>query len=488
MPQQATKEAIKIAFAVTFAICFALWLEWDKPYWAGMAALVMGMNESFGHAIHKGRNRILGTIIGAASGVILISLFSQDRFWFLGSLTLMLALCVFMASNKKYGYIATISFIVCLIVASVGGFDSETTFTILLLRLQETFLGVITYSLVYRFIWPKESEEAFFLQFSQVRAKLVASYEILALSTQKQAIRHPNNTFHLNVNIQTLYDLVSMPLKGSYRLSQYRQLWKDRVKAMFVAQYCLTLLQEKLRTEGTIEGDFINQQAPIKNPLLLLKSTIAYLKILESAIEISLDTTIDYKSVKKTPCPKRIVVAYQYLPEQAKSNLLAKKDYLQDGKKALKAVSIFVTSLLLWIYLPIPDSYMFPLNAGVFATILAVLPDNAVKDWMIGYLGFGALYIAQYVFLLPGLTEVWQLAIFYFANIFLLWKVFYKPQQLGFRVIGGNMLMMMTMGALHLTPVYDVETSLSMLVYMMFGLMVTQFYIHLFSVRMTPNS
>jgi hypothetical protein len=230
---------------------------------------------------------------------------------------------------------------------------------------------------------------------------------------------------------------------------------------MFVVQYCFSL----------IETDLHNHKPVIKHHQTLLKSAIAYLKQDDDSIA----------------CPKRILMAYRHLPSEAQSTLYAPKNYRLDSIKALEAVTIFASALLLWIYLPIPDSYLFPLNVGVFSCILVTLPDKAVKDWMIGYLVFGVIYTAQYVLIMPKMTEVWQLAIFYFVNIFMLWKIFAKPKLFAFRVLGGNVMMMMTMSALHQTPSYDVATSLSMLVYMMLGLMLTQFYIHIFSHLSRPK-
>lgn len=59
-----TKEAIKVGLSIAISICLALWFGWEKPYWAAIAVVVMAVNESFAHSIQKGKNRILGTLLG----------------------------------------------------------------------------------------------------------------------------------------------------------------------------------------------------------------------------------------------------------------------------------------------------------------------------------------------------------------------------------------------------------------------------------------
>ncbi|HCG5516570.1 TPA: FUSC family protein, partial [Vibrio parahaemolyticus] len=72
MLSSSTKEAIKAALSIVVAICLALWFQWEKPYWTAIAVAVMALNESFAHSIHKGHNRVCGTLIGIAYALFLI--------------------------------------------------------------------------------------------------------------------------------------------------------------------------------------------------------------------------------------------------------------------------------------------------------------------------------------------------------------------------------------------------------------------------------
>ena len=456
------KSAVKVALAVSLSVCCALWLQWDKPYWSGMAVIVIAMSESLGHAIKKGQHRLIGTSVGIVIGLLLISFLSQERFLFLASLCAVLVVCVFMTSDEEYGDIYLTVFISCVVVASIGGFDSQITFNTLLLRLQETLLGVVAYTLVFRVLWPWDTEEIFFLLFSQTQQKLITSLDDLGhfLATEpdegllKKAIKKSD---HRN-SIKKLNEYLNVPLKGSYQLQNQHRQWKIRVKAMSVAQYYLS---------------FILQNISSSTPLMIQQ------RRLNKAVNFLKDAENDTQPA--TISTEYILQAYDNLPSDAKPEFMRPRNYRLDALKALKALSIFVTAIFMWIYLPIPDSYLFPLNAAIYAGLLATMPDRVFKHWMLGYLRFAILFIAQYVLIMPLMTEVWQLALFYFINTFIIWRVASKPQFVIHRLIGGNLMMMMTMGALHSTPTFDIETSLIMLIYIMLSLVLVQFYTRLFS-------
>src|SRR5271170_7455301 len=62
--------------ACMLALYLAFTLELDQPYWAGMTVW-MTIQPSPGMAISKGFYRVVGTIVGAAMGMVLVSLFYQ---------------------------------------------------------------------------------------------------------------------------------------------------------------------------------------------------------------------------------------------------------------------------------------------------------------------------------------------------------------------------------------------------------------------------
>lgn len=155
----------------------------------------------------------------------------------------------------------------------------------------------------------------------------------------------------------------------------------------------------------------------------------------------------------------------------------------EDGRKVLQGISMFITSLLIWIYLPVPGGFIFPMMAGIFSSLVPTMPPSIIKDAFFGVIGTGTVILLQYIFLMPMMTELWQLGLFYFINIIVIWKIFATPKLMVHRILGVNLLVVLTSGALNLTPVYRIETPLLMLVNILIILMIAKVFTDLFRAR-----
>ncbi|TKF00598.1 FUSC family protein [Vibrio kanaloae] len=443
-----TKEAIKAALSIVIAICLALWFQWEKPYWAAIAVAVMALNESFAHSINKGHNRLKGTLLGTGYAFFLIAMFSQDRFLFLTFFTLFLGVCIFMSSDEKYGYIFSIGFAVCSIISCMGGFDSQVTFYFAVLRIQETLLGVITFSIIYRLVWPVNTEQNFVQRFEVSRETLITAMR----NTESLDIEALESNI---ANIDKLYQLLDLPLNGSYHLKENIKDWRLRINEMaHIQARLLELASDELEP-------IIDWSSLIKNMerLELIAPKLSLIGDVPNVACKSRDFTWHYEH--------RTFV--QHLNE--------------DGRKVLQGVSMFVTSLLIWIYLPVPGGFIFPMIAGVFSSVLPTMPPSVIKDAFFGVLGTGTIILLQYIFIMPMMSELWQLALFYFINCVVIWKVFVTPKLMIHRILGINLLVVLTSGALNLTPIYQIETPLLMLTTILILLMISKLFTDLFRVK-----
>ncbi|KAB0465223.1 FUSC family protein [Vibrio kanaloae] len=443
-----TKEAIKAALSIVIAICLALWFQWEKPYWAAIAVAVMALNESFAHSINKGHNRLMGTLLGTGYAFFLIAMFSQARFLFLTFFTLFLGVCIFMSSDEKYGYIFSIGFAVCSIISCMGGFDSQVTFYFAVLRIQETLLGVITFSIIYRLVWPVNTEQNFVQRFEVSRETLITAMR----NTESLDIEALESNI---ANIDKLYQLLDLPLNGSYHLKENIKDWRLRINEMaHIQARLLELASDELEP-------MIDWSSLIKNMerLELIAPKLSLIGDVPNVACKSRDFTWHYEH--------RTFV--QHLNE--------------DGRKVLQGVSMFVTSLLIWIYLPVPGGFIFPMIAGVFSSVLPTMPPSVIKDAFFGVLGTGTIILLQYIFIMPMMSELWQLALFYFINCVVIWKVFATPKLMIHRILGINLLVVLTSGALNLTPIYQIETPLLMLTTILILLMISKLFTDLFRVK-----
>lgn len=445
-----TKEAIKAALSIVIAICLALWFQWEKPYWAAITVAVMALNESFAHSINKGHNRLMGTLLGTGYAFFLIAMFSPDRFLFLTFFTLFLGICIFMSSDEKYGYVFSIGFAVCSIIACMGGFDSQVTFYFAVLRIQETLLGVITFSIVYRLIWPVNTEQNFVQRFEASRETLLT---VMRNTDNLDIEALESNT----ANIDKLYQLLDLPLNGSYHLKENIQDWRLRIHELAHIQ---ARLLELASDELTHAIDWIALTQKMEKLELIAPNQSL---IGDVSYVVGKNQGVSWHHEHRT--------FVQHLNE--------------DGRKVLQGVSMFVTSLLVWIYLPVPGGFIFPMIAGVFSSMLPTMPPSVIKDAFFGVIGTGTIILLQYVFVMPMMSELWQLALFYFVNSVVIWKVFATPKLMIHRILGINLLVVLTSGALNLTPIYQIETPLLMLTTILIILMIAKLFTDLFRVKST---
>src|ERR1700751_1693476 len=88
---------VRLWASVCLALFVAFWLQLDNPYWAGTSAAVV-CQPQLGASLRKGWFRMIGTVIGATTIVVLTACFPQDRAPFLVLLACWCGLCAFLAT------------------------------------------------------------------------------------------------------------------------------------------------------------------------------------------------------------------------------------------------------------------------------------------------------------------------------------------------------------------------------------------------------
>ena len=139
--------------SVCLALFVAFWLELDNPYWAGTSAAIV-CQPFLGASLRKARYRIIGTLVGAVTIVVLTAWFPQDRIGFLVGLALWGAICAFAATLFRNfasyaaalaGYTAAI--IAADILGATGGANSGV-FMLAVTRASEIWIGILCAGLV----------------------------------------------------------------------------------------------------------------------------------------------------------------------------------------------------------------------------------------------------------------------------------------------------------------------------------------------------
>ncbi len=224
------KESIKTALAMTIAYGIALSQNWDSPLWAGFAVAFVSLSTS-GQSFNKSAMRMVGAFAAGAASLTLIALFPQERWWFMLGLSLYVGGCTYMMSAAKYQYFWFSAGYVCIIVALEAGPSPVRAFDLAILRIQETALGVLVYSIITALLWRSSSLE----KFKAVCGQLHAS--------QHQLYRHYFNQMqgHEDLTLTTAKTLMAQTIQqqaqfqvlllaaqtDSYEIGEFKQQWQD---------------------------------------------------------------------------------------------------------------------------------------------------------------------------------------------------------------------------------------------------------------------
>ena len=163
------KDAVRVALAMVIVYGIVLALGWHRPYWAGLAVAMCGLSTA-GESLRKGLLRIGGTLFGVVVALTLIALFPQDRWLFCLALSTYLAFCAYLMMGTSRWYFWMVAGFSVPILTLAGGPIAVNAFDTVMLRAQETVLGIGVFMLVSVFVWPSSSRRAF----EQAVAELVA--------------------------------------------------------------------------------------------------------------------------------------------------------------------------------------------------------------------------------------------------------------------------------------------------------------------------
>jgi len=151
------KEAIKTGLAMMLVYGIALKISWLNPYWAGFAVAMISL-ATIGQSLHKGLLRIAGTIPGCITALIILSLAPQNRWGFVAMTSLWVFFTTYMMIiDKERSYMWNVAGFVSLVILLTGPSSSESAFEHAFFRTVETVMGVVVYTLVSVFLWPRNN-------------------------------------------------------------------------------------------------------------------------------------------------------------------------------------------------------------------------------------------------------------------------------------------------------------------------------------------
>jgi uncharacterized membrane protein YccC len=147
--------AAKTTASGLLALLVAFAFNLDQPKWALLTVFIVAQPQS-GLVLAKSFYRIIGTVIGAAGALLLVSLFAQERVLFLGTLAIWIGICTFASKYARnfaaYGFV--LSGYTVAIVGITGALDPGNAFFVAVARVTEISLGIMTTAAISQLVLP----------------------------------------------------------------------------------------------------------------------------------------------------------------------------------------------------------------------------------------------------------------------------------------------------------------------------------------------
>lgn len=151
------KFSIKLSITMVIAFLLPMSMGWSQPSTAAITVMLIASASGVDESISKGFLRVIGTIIGAIVGLGLIAIFPQDRLLYLVSLSLILAIIIYL----YYAYRGDSStfMLSAMVIMMIFLHGPENAFIYGIDRTYMTIFGIAVYTVVGVFLWPMKSDK-----------------------------------------------------------------------------------------------------------------------------------------------------------------------------------------------------------------------------------------------------------------------------------------------------------------------------------------
>ena len=466
-------ESFKTALAITIAYGIALHMDWEQPRWAAITIALASLS-TIGQSLNNAIERIIGTVTAGLVTLLLVGLFGQDRWLYMLSLSAWIGLCTYLMGGKKFEQFWMLSGFATAIIAIDAGLDAAASFEVVMLRLQQTLLGLMTYTLVVVLLWPNDG----YADFKKACRKLASTqqklYRIYAElmhgqlhDAEKTQAAHTLRMQALQQQTQFIQLLEGVE-KERYEVWEIRDKWasyREQVVALgetvgywresFTEIQALNL-QELLPTvkEFGIELDnrltqiqrMLADDAPTQTPQTIelapnpeaLEKLSAFqkaaftvffhrLQSLEPITRAMFDTLGDIKDFAPAivPVAETRAAPFRIVPDL---------DRLLGSFRVV--LSLWLCYLALIYVNPIPGGGNLIAIGTASAMAVALAPQLPIRMFMPALTGFIIFTALIYFFLMPQLSTFLGLGLLIFSVCFMVCYKYFAPQQVLFKGLG----------------------------------------------------
>ncbi len=486
------KFAIKVSLSLTMAYLIPFAMGWPQASTAATTVMLIASTGSRRESLANGTLRVLGTLVGAVVGLLLVGLFAQDRLLYMLSVSLVVSfIFYFRNAYQKDPTLLMLTGVMTLMMSNGG--DANGAFLFGIERAYMTVFGVVVYTLVGTFLFPVKTEQnlrqlieklnqAHQALFVAIIQKSESGYEYVEQNTNSadNSEEPDDKTTQLNIdklteemftaqnNLEQRFATVSVECSDvSAYIKEWRltvHLSKQITQQLSVAVHSHFDLEENIKcinnfdeTKAEIEQLFqtcqqiwnnqenvyrgkefkveYNQESLGSAPHLIKGSAITFGFLLESILQ-NLS-----RLAESISCIDSVTNHVSFDVELPKP---ASKFLCWDAENFKTAVKTFITywvAGLIWIYFNPPGGYSFVIFSTIFMSLLSFVPIHPIMLLVLFTLGF-LFALPSYVFILPQFDLGIELGLFIFIYTFIGFYLFNGPitlfYMIGLFVLGLN--------------------------------------------------
>ncbi|EKO3862292.1 FUSC family protein [Vibrio harveyi] len=469
------KFATKVALSLTLAYLIPFAMGWPQASTAATTVMLIASTGSRRESLAKGTLRVLGTLVGAVIGLLLVGMFAQDRLLYMLSVSVVVSfIFYFRNAYQKDPTLLALTGVMVLMMSNGG--DAEGAFMYGVDRAYMTIFGVVLYTLVGTFLWPTKTEQNLRQLIEQLNQAQQALFNAILqnfeqkTALQQDVVTNEKATENDEAPSPTIDELLEKVFAAQNALEQrfatvsvecsdvsaYMKEWqlavhfnKQITQELSVAahshfshqqdrscinnfdqatqeiQQLFKISQEMWDNKGAAyraqELNIEYNQAALADASHLVKGSALTLGHLLKLMHQSLSRLAE--SISCIDSVTNNVSFKQELPKQ-KSKFLWWD--AENFKTAVKTFTTYWVAGLIWIYFNPPGGYSFVTFSTIFMSLLSFVP---VHPFMLLILfTFGFLFaVPSYVFILPGLELGAELGLFIFIYTFIGFYLFKGP-------------------------------------------------------------
>ena len=452
------KFASKVALSLTLSYLIPMAMGWPQASTAATTVMLIASISSQRESLAKGTFRVIGTVIGAAIGLLLVGLFAQDRLLYMLAVSVTVAIIFYI--RNAYTKDPTLFMLtgVMVLMMSNGG-DADGAFLYGVERAFMTTFGVVIYTLVGVFVFPSKTEQnlkQLANELSTLQLKVFKHLTTTAASQDKTSDTQLIQQLYAAQNVlekryallnSEYSDLSAYKKEWDLALCYYKQLTQLLVsvaeshegenldRELFIHDYNRALSDIELLFESTQTAWQPENNKPPLSPIQDIKLNN---EALDRCSHFQKGSVITFGYLLNSLQEKlsNLVLTIQCIDSVTgrihfKEALPGKSSMFLwwDAENAKTAIKVFVgywIAAIFWIYFNPPGGYSLVIFSTIFISLLSFLPVHPIM--LLVLFTFGFLFsVPSYVFVLPQLTLGIELGIFIFIYTFIAFYLFKGP-------------------------------------------------------------